>query len=308
MTAACRMKKVPEHRPVLTIPAEFPLQMKRVCNHGSRAVHRHDFSELVIVFQGRSTHLTDDGSYNICAGDVFVVLPGASHGYRTAPEECFSIVNIMFRFDRRKLPFFELRKSPGFRMLFELEPGLNILNGKLFSQNRHLSLDDKTLKVVLASAERLEAALNDTRAGHQFRAVWVFAELVALLSDYFSSFPLENAGHSHLLRLCQVLEFMEKHYTEPLYVPDLAKMASMSGSNFYRVFTALIGTSADRYLIRLRLSHAEALLAGTDLPMAEIAERSGFEDSNYFSRVFRRNRGCSPREYRKQRRMTATAD
>ena len=88
----------------------------------------------------------------------------------------------------------------------------------------------------------------------------------------------------------------------------MSRMAAMSGSNFYRVFTALIGTSADRYLIRLRLSHAEALLAGTDLPMTEVAERSGFDDSNYFSRVFRRNRGCSPREYRKQRRMTATSE
>ncbi len=104
------------------------------------------------------------------------------------------------------------------------------------------------------------------------------------------------------MRLCQVLEFMERHYTEPLYIPDMAKMASMSGSNFYRVFTALLGTSADKYLTRLRLSHAEVLLAGTDLPMSEIAVRSGFTDSNYFSRVFRRSYGCSPRDYRKQKR------
>ena len=275
--------------------------MNRVYNHGSRAVHRHEFSELVIVFQGRSTHLTDEGSYNISAGDVFVVPPGASHGYRTDPDECFSIVNIMFRFDRLKLPFFDLRKSSGFRMLFELEPECNTLNGKSFSQHRHLSLDDQTLKVVLAAAERLSVALNDTRAGHQFRAVAVFAELVSLLSDHFSSYPMETPEHSHLMRLCQVLEFMEKHYTEPLYIPDLAKMASMSGSNFYRVFTALLGMSADKYLTQLRLSHAEALLAGTHLSMSEIAARSGFVDSNYFSRAFRRNRGCSPRDYRKHR-------
>ena len=67
------MKKAPEHPQVLTIPSEFPLQIKRICNHGSRRIHRHDFSELVIVFQGRSAHLTDEGSYNISVGDVFVV-------------------------------------------------------------------------------------------------------------------------------------------------------------------------------------------------------------------------------------------
>ena len=292
--------KIAEHSSVLTIPAsEFPLKMTKICNHGSRAVHRHEFSELVIVFQGRSTHLTDEGSYNIAAGDVFVVPPGATHGYRTDPEECFSIVNVMFRFDRLKLPFYDLRQSPGFRMLFELEPGFNTFNGKNLTPRRHLSLDDKTLKVALASTERLGAALNDTRAGHQFRAVGLFAELVAVLSDHFSSYPRELPEHSHLMRLCQVLEFMERHYTEPLYIPKLAKMASMSGSNFYRVFTALIGTSADKYLTQLRLSHAEVLLAGTDLPMSEIAVRSGFTDSNYFSRTFRRIHGCSPRDYRK---------
>lgn len=303
------MKTAEHNSSVPTIPSsEFPLQMTRICNHGSRAVHRHEFSELVIVFQGRSTHLTDEGSYNIAAGDVFVVPPGASHGYRTDPKECFSIVNIMFRFDRLKLPFYDLRKSPGFRMLFELEPESKVLNGKNFARHRHLSLDDQTLKVALASAERLGAALNDTRAGHRFRAVGLFAELVALLSDHFSSYPRELPEHSHLMRLCQVLEFMEKHYTEALYVPDLAKMASMSESNFYRVFTALIGTSADRYLSQLRLSHAEVLLAGTDLPVSEIAAHSGFTDSNYFSRAFRRSRGCSPRDYRKRRRTALTAD
>lgn len=302
------MKEGPDRHHVLTIPPGFPLRMKRIHNHGSRSIHRHEFSELVIVFQGRSTHLTDEGSYQIAAGDVFVVPPGASHGYRTDPGECFSVVNVMFRFDRLKLPFFDLRQSPGFRMLFELEPELNSLNGKRFSPHRHLSLDDQTLKVVLNATERLDAALNDTRAGHRFRAAWVFAELIALLSDYFSSFPLDTGEHSNLMRLCQVLDFMEKHYTEPIYIPDLAKMASMSGSNFYRVFTALIGTSADKYLTQLRLSHAEALLAGTDLPMSEIAERSGFDDSNYFSRIFRRNRGCSPRDYRKQRRATSDAN
>ena len=126
------MKKVSEHNSVLTIPSGFPLRMKRVYNHGSRTIHRHEFSELVIVFQERSTHLTEEGSYDIAAGDVFVVPPGASHGYRTDPEKCFSIVNIMFRFDRLKLPFFDLHRSPGYRMLFELGPGFKSLSGKHF--------------------------------------------------------------------------------------------------------------------------------------------------------------------------------
>jgi len=287
---------------------DFPLRMNRMPHQSNRSIHRHDFSELVIVINGRSTHLTDEGSYSIAAGDVFLVPRGAAHGYRTAPGDGLSLINIMFRFEELRIPFFDLRKSPGFRMLFELEPEFNTLSGRQSSRQRHLNLGDRMLKSVLEMTERLEHALKDDGAGHQFRALGIFIELISALADYFSSAPQENPEHSDLLRLCQVLNFMEKRYTETIYIPDLAKMASMSSSNFYRVFTALIGMSADKYLQALRLSHAETLLTGTELPISEVAQQSGFEDSNYFSRLFSRSHGgSSPRDYRKRHRATDNA-
>ncbi len=300
------MNHLYEDRNVLSIPGDFPLRLGKVRNHGDRSLHRHYFSELVIVVQGQSTHVTPDEIYMVKKGDIFVVPPGISHGYRTDPDECFSIINVMFRFDQLKLPFFDLKKSPGFRMLFEWEPEISSrCGGRHFPMHRHLSLNSEMLGVIMTVLDRLEIALNDHRSGHQFRAVALFMELISRLADYFSSFPMDEPENLPLMRLFQVLDFMDRNFVKPLYISELARMSSMSESNFYRIFTALTGMSAEKYLIRLRLSHADILLRNTMLPIADVAAQSGFDDSNYFSRIFRRTRGCSPREYRKRMKTQA---
>jgi transcriptional regulator GlxA family with amidase domain len=102
-----------------------------------------------------------------------------------------------------------------------------------------------------------------------------------------------------LLRMGEIISYMEASYAEPISLPDLAKAARMSESTLVRNFRKGLGFSPIDYLIRLRISKACELLRHSDDEIISIALRVGFSDSNYFWRQFRKVMGQSPREFRR---------
>ncbi len=72
----------------------------------------------------------------------------------------------------------------------------------------------------------------------------------------------------------------------------------LSPSYLNAYFARLVGQPPIAYLIDLRLRRACELLRGTDLPIKEIAVQVGYPDQYFFSRIFRRRQGVSPRGYR----------
>lgn len=73
-------------------------------------------------------------------------------------------------------------------------------------------------------------------------------------------------------------------------------------NKFYlsKIFKETYGTTVNNYLISKRITRAKQLLRFTDMTVDEIGAAVGMEDANYFSRMFRKVEGISPREYRKQ--------
>ena len=95
------------------------------------------------------------------------------------------------------------------------------------------------------------------------------------------------------------------HYTDPEFTPGDALGCSGYCEDYARrVFAAEIGMTPSAYLESMRLDYAERLLMQrTDPPrsIGEIALLSGYFDANYFSRIFRKRTGKSPREYRAEK-------
>lgn len=94
------------------------------------------------------------------------------------------------------------------------------------------------------------------------------------------------------------LSYMAEHYTEPLTVGDLAKIANISESNFYSSFKKHMGNSPISYLNHYRLSIAADKLVETDDTISEIGYLVGINDPLYFSKIFKKTYGMTPREYR----------
>ncbi len=95
--------------------------------------------------------------------------------------------------------------------------------------------------------------------------------------------------------------YMSQHYTDPnLMLQDVAKAVGMSNSRFSTVFSQQTGQTFTEYLIYLRLNKAKEMLKTTTIKSSHIARESGYNDSHYFSYIFKKNVGMTPSEYRAQ--------
>ncbi|QNK58994.1 response regulator [Paenibacillus sp. PAMC21692] len=83
---------------------------------------------------------------------------------------------------------------------------------------------------------------------------------------------------------------------------DICKQVGMSVSYFSKCFKEIVGVSFVYYVQEMNLRHAQLLLEATNLPIYEVADKSGFSDEKYFGKIFRTKLGCSPSEYRLQSR------
>lgn len=253
--------------------------------------HRHQFAELAVILGGASLHRVDNETYSIGQGDVFVINTRTSHGFLQMDN--LRICNLMYDPVQFLSPFPELTQLPGYHALFMLEPAYR-------RQDRfrsRLRLPGLLLKEVESLILLLTNEQEVKGAGYRTAIRARFIELVLLLCRRYSSVPTDASRR--LLRLGNVIAHLETRYREPIRVPDLAAMAHLSVNQFLRVFRNIYHTTPIEYLIRQRVKKAGELLAHSGLSVTDIAYETGFNDSNYFSRVFRRILGTAPREYRK---------
>ena len=94
--------------------------------------------------------------------------------------------------------------------------------------------------------------------------------------------------------------YFNEHYNEEINIDDFAASINMSTCYFIRCFRQIVRVSPLQYILSLRMSNAKNLLGNTTYNINEIAQIVGYENQLYFSRLFRKNVGVSPSEYRKQ--------
>lgn len=265
----------------------------RFPNHGTHSsLHRHDFTELVIILDGYGSHKVDDEIYAIETGDVFVILGDTAHGYLETDH--LSLINILFCDEKLGLPLADIADTPGYHALFTLEPKLR-KEGKF--QNR-LRLSTEYLGMAVKLVYRMEGELEGKKYGKRYMASGYLIQLIGFLSRCYSDIHVEQ--RIPVTQISEVLGFLDRNFDQPVSIDQLAEIAHMSQTTLMRTFTKIVGRTPIDYLIRLRVSKAEQLLKSSNLNITEIAFRVGFSDSNYFSRQFRKVRRKSPREFRQE--------
>ncbi|MBR7160699.1 MAG: helix-turn-helix transcriptional regulator [Clostridia bacterium] len=96
----------------------------------------------------------------------------------------------------------------------------------------------------------------------------------------------------------RVVAYVDSHYHEDIKIEDLARMEKYSVSRLSHVFSQSRGMSIGEYIKQVRMDIARDLLANTSMQIGDVASHVGYMDADYFSRVFTRSCGKSPRKYR----------
>jgi AraC-like DNA-binding protein len=269
----------------------FPLVVMRIPNHHSTdRLHRHEFHELVVITNGHGRHLTDNDEYALEAGDVFLLRGQMQHGY--ADTDRMGLINILFKPRELRLPLADLGDIPGYQMLFRIEPRLR--QQARFRGRLHLPTDKLAEAVRLIA--QLEQELKGRAPGYRFTARAHLMQLIAYLSRCHAA--AKRSADQPLQSLGEVLSYIDRHYRDPITVPELLKVAHMSQSTLMRSFQRVFQRSPIDYLIRVRVEKACELLTDPEQRITDVALACGFNDSNYFTRQFRRVLGRSPRAYR----------
>jgi len=96
------------------------------------------------------------------------------------------------------------------------------------------------------------------------------------------------------------LKYFNEHYNTELCIEEYARSKGMSVSWFIRSFKQYTGTTPMQYIVAVRITNAQMLLETTNDTITEIGHIVGYENPLYFSRIFKKQKGVSPSEYRKQ--------
>lgn len=260
--------------------------------------HRHEFLELVVILSGEGIHVTGEFQHRLQAGDVLVLSRRRPHGYE---RPCgLNLVNILIREDALPRLARDLRQLPGFQALFTLES----MRWRQTSYTSRLHLSASDLAQVSEWADRLEEETNRTGQGGYVLAEAYLILIMGLLARRYGK-PSRLATRPEG-RMGRLLSWIESHLSQKLNIPQLAHQAGMSLRTFHRYFTAATGKSPMNYVASQRISWAkELLMAEPTARISDIAAQCGFEDSNFFARVFHAHTGQTPRQFAGRRLSTS---
>lgn len=109
-----------------------------------------------------------------------------------------------------------------------------------------------------------------------------------------------NHAHPHHERMNAVLEYIRRNATQDLNMCELSKMAYMSKSSFYRMFTHEFGITPNQMVLQEKMRMAKLLIQEGNMAMKEVCYAVGFSDPNYFSRIFKKMNGLTPVAFKLQ--------
>jgi len=111
-----------------------------------------------------------------------------------------------------------------------------------------------------------------------------------------ATFVCEHPGVSN------AVNFVRKHYAEPIRIQEIAKAAAVSTRTLQSSFKQYVGYTISEEISRLRLAHAARLLRESDLKLESVAHESGLRNAKYLCEVFRPLFQVTPTEYRQAER------
>ena len=191
----------------------------------------------------------------------------------------------------------DLKRLPGYAMLFEIEP---LLRGELDTQ-LFLRLSDEDFDRLFPLFERLWSTFRTNIKGQEILKNSITLTLISEFSLLMSS-EMKNKAKIHVtknsLDIIKTMEYIRNNYNEKISFEMLAQSVGMSYSAYLRHFKSVAKTTPGRYLTMCRIEKAKELLGCTDMSIVDIAMETGFYDSSHFIRSFCDETGKNPAEYR----------
>ena len=154
------------------------------------------------------------------------------------------------------------------------------------------------------TTQQVISRLKKLRSKQGFDSV---LELMSIFHDLSTSRNLQllsEANFSNVQptyksrRIEKVMEYMRQNFDKSIDLSDVSKIANMTEVSFSRFMKTQTGIGFIDSLLDIRLAHASRLLIDTNQPISEIAYNCGFNNISNFNRLFKKKKGCTPKQLR----------
>jgi AraC-like DNA-binding protein/mannose-6-phosphate isomerase-like protein (cupin superfamily) len=281
----------------LAFPPECPVRLHFLRFTADHPVtpNYHEFLELTLICAGRGRFTVDHRCYPVAAGDLVLVGSHAFHLLEAERGQPVKAASVHFR------P--ELVHGPG-------SPALDLEYLKPFHYrcaNFSHRIDRAALpeRLVLDRLGRMRREIEAGGEGYPLAVKTYLTDLLLEVSRHYRQvgggwFPQDRRIRD-FERLRAVFDFLRKNCREPISLSQMARRAHLSPHYFCRFFKAVTGHTLTEYVWRLRVDLAADFLLHSAMPITEIAYAAGFSSHSHLDRVFKRLKGVTPLEYRRQR-------
>jgi len=253
---------------------------------GFPPAHRHSTFEMCFLLAGRCPFLLGEERRELKRGDMVVLSADAYHR-ELAAERCGPY---------RLLWLGCLKKSVTLHIQ-------NHVGGGRFDNDLRITIDD--IPEALQIAETVDYELWAGRPGAFHRIQGMLLQLFGILEGAWheqnTPRPAAKTGEkTQKWRVKAAAEYVRDHFAHHLDLDEVAAHVGVSSTYLSALFTRALGRSFTDFLAACRLEEAERLLGDPALSVKEIAQRVGLDNPFYFSRLFRKHTGMSPRQFRQR--------
>ena len=270
---------------------EFPFQYYHCSipeSFTTLPVHWHEELELTYVLEGCSTYQIDLKPYQVHAGDIILIPPGILHGI--TDEEYSYMVTDSFVFRTDMLDSMRSDACTAY---------LSPVTQHTVHFPMVLPFPEPYTEKIHAIILQLLEVCNEKPRGYELEIKSLLYHLFFTLYQYVP-YQKRQEDHSEITdKLKLVLQYIQENYHEAVSVPELANLCGFSEYHFMRFFKKHMNMTCVEYLNQYRMDMASRQLSATNLPVTTIALENGFNNISYFNRVFKKQFGSTPKEFRK---------
>ncbi|CAG7643759.1 HTH-type transcriptional activator Btr [Paenibacillus solanacearum] len=269
---------------------ELPLSMKyrETETHFYMDFHSHEGYEIYFFEEGSGYFLIDDHLYPLEGRDLILISPHESH--KSSPKLESPSTRSVLHF----LPELLDDRSRDYLLeIFSLSLG-----------HRHVRLSEERLTRFYYLLDRLHEDYT-ARSGDQLMAIRIYMSelLLELRRCWYSESVTETQAADRRNvnpKVEHAIKYISNHFAENLTLELIAQELYLNQYYLCHLFKKTLGITITEFILQTRIHHARRMLMHTDMPISEIAGKTGFNSFSYFGQTFKTITGATPRDYRKK--------
>jgi len=266
---------------------------------------------ILFIVRSGTLYLSEDGrDYCLNAGDMLILEPDKMHT-GTQPSVCsYYYIHLDTAVFENFTPESDMSVSDFFKSSRQMSRTVSPFALDMYDaaplilpKSMHVNDSAAQHKIELFMEQAIFA--SDRRDEHyKLICSACFIQIIIVLAQYFSSYTLATASGSSFTRsqqliLAELTEYLHENYNKKLSGAELESHFQMNFDYLNRLFRKKNGTPIFSYLNSVRISKAVEMLTSSNIKAYEIARAVGFSDEFYFSKIFKKYMGVSPKNYLK---------